>query len=109
MREKHRDDPVALATATLALQRANGAGPFVSLLPGLAQAPFFMVMYRVAANPRAGAVFGVPLTAHLAAGLPVFAVLLAAAAVLAWWSARRIRDLPRAGGAACVTCRGSPW
>ena len=94
LREKHGDDPLTLAAETIALQRANGAGPFVSLLPALAQAPFFLVMYRVALDAPAGAVLGVPLTAHLWAGLPVFAVLLAVAAALAWWTARRLREAP---------------
>jgi len=74
----------------LTLLRSNGAGPLVSLLPGLAQAPFFMIMYRVALHPPAGVLFGVPLTAHLVAGLPVFAVLLALALALAHWSSRRL-------------------
>jgi YidC/Oxa1 family membrane protein insertase len=90
LRARHRDDPMKLATETVALQRANGAGPFVSLLPGLAQAPFFMIMYRVALHPPAGALLGIPLTAHLLAGLPVFAVLLAVALALAHLSARRL-------------------
>ncbi|GAA3339699.1 membrane protein insertase YidC [Amorphoplanes nipponensis] len=100
LRERHRDDPVLLATETLALQRANGAGPFAALLPALAQAPFFMLMYRLVrpgpgapAGVLGGHLFGVPLTAHLAAGLPVFAGLLALATGLAWWSARRARRL----------------
>jgi YidC/Oxa1 family membrane protein insertase len=98
LRERHRDDPMALATETIALQRAAGAGPFVTLLPGLAQAPFFMVMFRlvhpaaaVVTGLLAGAAFGVPLTAHLLAGLPVFAVVLALAGGLAWWMSRRMR------------------
>ena len=90
LRNRHRNDPQRVAAETVALLRANGAGPFVSLLPGLAQAPFFLVMYRVALDAPAGALFGVPLTAHLTAGLPAFAVLLAIAAALAWWSSRRI-------------------
>jgi YidC/Oxa1 family membrane protein insertase len=94
LRAKHRDDPLTLATETVALQRANGISPFTSLLPGLAQAPFFMVMYRVALHAPAGAVLGVPLTAHLAAGLPVFAVLLVLAGALARWSSRRMSTLP---------------
>ncbi|GIE83886.1 YidC/Oxa1 family membrane protein insertase [Actinoplanes regularis] len=88
LRKKHRD-PLELATATLALQREHGIGPFAGLLPALAQAPFFMVMYRVALDPPAGSIAGVPLTAHLGAGLPVFAVLLTLAAAIAWWSSRR--------------------
>jgi len=98
LREKHRDDPVTLAGETLALQRANGASPFAALLPALAQAPFFMLMYHVV-QPGAGAptgvlagqLFGVPLTAHLMGGLPVFAVLLAVGTLLAWWSSRRVQ------------------
>jgi YidC/Oxa1 family membrane protein insertase len=61
------------------------------LLPGLAQVPFFMIMYRVALDAPAGSFLGVPLSAHLSTGLPAFAVLLAIAAALAWFSSRRIR------------------
>jgi YidC/Oxa1 family membrane protein insertase len=97
LRDKHRDDPLTLATETFALQRAAGAGPLTSLLPGLAQAPFFMVMFAVVNHSLlGGALLGVPLTAHLTAGLPIFAVLLALAVALAWWSARRMpADTPR--------------
>jgi YidC/Oxa1 family membrane protein insertase len=94
LREKHRDDPMALAAETLALQRANGAGPVVGLLPGLCQAPFFLIMYRVALNAPGGAFLGVPLSAHLFAGLPAFAMLLALAGVLAWWTSRRMSAVP---------------
>ncbi|MFI5889108.1 YidC/Oxa1 family membrane protein insertase [Actinoplanes sp. NPDC051513] len=90
LRDKHGKDQMALATATLELQRANGISPFAAFLPGLAQAPFFMVMYHVALRTPEGALMGVPLTAHLAAGLPVFAVLLLLAGALAWWSSRRM-------------------
>ena len=99
LRDKHRDDPMLLATETLALQRAHGVGPGAALLPALAQAPFFLLMYRlVQPGPGAptgvlgGQLFGVPLTAHLTAGLPVFAVLLVLALLLAWWSSCRTRQ-----------------
>jgi YidC/Oxa1 family membrane protein insertase len=98
LREKHKDDPVALATQTLALQRANGAGPGLSLLPALVQAPFFMIMYRLVqpgpgpvSGLLAGDFLGIPLTAHLVAGWPVFAGLLALATALAVWSSGRAR------------------
>jgi YidC/Oxa1 family membrane protein insertase len=90
LREKHGKDQMTLATETLALQRAAGISPFAAFLPALAQAPFFMVMYHVALRSPAGALMGVPLTAHLAAGLPVFAILLVLSAGLAWWSSRRM-------------------
>jgi YidC/Oxa1 family membrane protein insertase len=90
LRKKHGDDPLTLAAETLALQRANGIGPFAAFLPALAQAPFFMIMYRVAMTAPAGAVFGIPLTAHLTAGLPVFAALIVATVLIARWSSRRM-------------------
>jgi YidC/Oxa1 family membrane protein insertase len=112
LRERHREDPMLLATETLALQRANGAGPFAAMLPALAQAPFFMLMYHLVqpgpgapTGVLAGKLAGVPLTAHLGAGLPVFAVLLVLALALAWWSSRRTRRLLAATGSAAA---GSP-
>jgi YidC/Oxa1 family membrane protein insertase len=38
-----------------------------------------------------GVALGVPLTAHLAAAPLFFAALLAAGAILAWWSSRQMR------------------
>lgn len=90
LREKHAGDPSRLAAETLALHRNHGISPFAGLLPGLIQWPFFMVMYRVAYQAPAGALFGVPLSAHLTAGLPVFAVLLLIAGVVAWFSSKRL-------------------
>ncbi|WP_433297546.1 YidC/Oxa1 family membrane protein insertase [Actinoplanes sp. CA-030573] len=104
LRAKHGDDPMTLATETLALQRANGISPF-AFLPALAQAPFFMVLYRVALDAPAGSLFGVPLNAHLAAGLPVFAVLIALAGALAWWSSRRMSQM--SGGAVGASAGGA--
>ncbi len=102
LRRKHGDDRVALATETLGRQRAAGVGPFVSLLPGLAQTPFFMIMFRlvrpaaaVVTGVLAGVLFGVPLTAHIfasASGAAVFATLLALGVALARWNSRRLRQ-----------------
>ena len=113
LREKH-DDPVVLATETLALQRANGAGPWMSLLPALVQAPFFMIMFemvRPGAGPAggllAGDFLGVPLTAHLFAGFPVFVGLLALATALAVWSSGRARQALAASSAASAASAAS--
>ncbi|GAA0540615.1 membrane protein insertase YidC [Paractinoplanes ferrugineus] len=90
LRAKYADDPAKLMAETFALQRANGISPFAAFLPALAQAPFFMIMYRVAMTAPAGAVFGVPLTAHLWAGAPAFLALIAVAVLIARWSSRRM-------------------
>ena len=77
--EKHKDDPIAL-------QQAVGFGPLLGLLPVLAQAPFFMLMFSVTTHSG----FGGLLAAHLVAAPPAFAALLALAAALAWWSSRQM-------------------
>ena len=79
LRKKHKD-PMELATATLALQREHGIGPFAGLLPALVQAPFFMVMYRVVTT-------GFPLGGGFAPAVS----LVATALLLGWWSSRRMR------------------
>jgi YidC/Oxa1 family membrane protein insertase len=91
LRRKHRDDPATLASETVGVVPGERRGPLAGLLPGLVQAPFFMIMYRVALEAPAGSLLGVPLSAHVFAGLPAFAVLLAIATALAWLSSRRIR------------------
>ena len=103
LREKHGKDQMTLATETLALQRAAGISPFVAFLPALVQAPFFMVMYHVALRAPAGSLMGVSLTAHLAAGLPAFAVLLALSVALAWWSSRRMTQAMTTGSMGFLT------
>jgi YidC/Oxa1 family membrane protein insertase len=94
LRTRHKNDPMALATATVELQREHGISPFGALLPALAQAPFLMLMFRVSNDGLiAGTLLGFPLTAHVAAAVPVFAALMALSAGLAWWSSRRMRRL----------------
>jgi YidC/Oxa1 family membrane protein insertase len=95
LREQHAGDSSALATETLALYRDRGIRPLAGLLPGLIQWPFFAVMYRAAYHAPAGALFGVPLSAHLTSGWPIFAVLLVIAGVVGWASARRLTSYLR--------------
>jgi YidC/Oxa1 family membrane protein insertase len=112
LQRTHRDDPATLTSETLALYRANGVRPLAGLLPSLVQAPFFMIMYHVALTAPPGTLFGVPLSAHLFAGLPAFAVLLAIATALAWLSSRRIRQAtavsPATNPRAASTPKGPP-
>lgn len=111
LREKHRDDPLTLATEMLALQRRAGAGPMAGLLPALAQAPFLLLVFHLS-------------TTHLAVtgGLGLTVVLAGLAAIVAVLHARRLTGwrrvlpfltlpavgyLPAAGGVYLVT--SSAW
>ena len=105
LRRKFRDDPARLNRATLELYRERGISTTAGILPGLLQAPVFLVMYRLFASRTVGGrpngllahtVAGVPLGSHLrdalAGGhvllghLAVFALLLALVAAVAQWS-----------------------
>lgn len=100
LRTKHAADPARLASETAALYRQEDVSPFGGLLVGLLQAPVFMVLWlaftrsTVDGQPNAllGAdLLGVPLgAAGLHAGWPLL-VLLAAIAVVATVTARRMR------------------
>jgi len=96
LQEKYGKNRERLARELAALQREEGASMFAGCLPMLVQLPFFFVMYRlfsattVAGEPNgllARTIFGSPLGMH-AAVTPVFAVLVVALAVVAWWSTR---------------------
>ncbi|KQV11739.1 MULTISPECIES: membrane protein insertase YidC [unclassified Kitasatospora] len=96
---KHRDKPEKLRAAAAELYRTEGASPFAGCLPMLAQAPFFMVMYRLFTTPNdllGATLFGVPLGLHPTAAsgpaeLIAFAALFAALAGLGWLGFRRAR------------------
>jgi YidC/Oxa1 family membrane protein insertase len=102
LQHRYRDDRPRLHTETMALYRDTGVNPLGGCLPVLLQAPFFLVIYRLATSPPAGhelltgSLFGVPLWHQLADGLagaagPVFAGLFVLLAVVAWQMSRRIR------------------
>jgi YidC/Oxa1 family membrane protein insertase len=109
LRERYTGDAAALSRETLGLYRAAGVSPFAGLGPGLAQAPFFLVMYRLFLSPTAGGgpnelltrtLWGVPLGERWISGSLfgphdwVFLAVFAALAVFAWWSSRRLRGAP---------------
>ncbi|GAA1964082.1 YidC/Oxa1 family membrane protein insertase [Amycolatopsis minnesotensis] len=112
LRDKHKNDPARLQEATLSLYRESGASLFAGCLPMLAQAPFFMVLYRLFSSATlngtpnamlAHTVFGVPLGGHFATALTagpqvlVFAGLLACLGCVAYFTARWQRNRPGAG------------
>ncbi len=111
LQQRHQGDPARLMAAQRELYRSERVSPLTGCLPALAQAPFFLVMYRVfkshdlAAGSTAlpgHALLRVPLdqtwAAVAGAGLLsgpslVFVGLLALLTALAWWSGRRATTL----------------
>ena len=77
------------------LYKDEGVSPFAGILPTLAQIPFFFLCYHLFARSTVdGSLVGVPLNAHLDARTwPVFAVLLAVMAAIAWVTSRRSKRL----------------
>ncbi|WNV82841.1 YidC/Oxa1 family membrane protein insertase [Umezawaea sp. Da 62-37] len=64
LRKKHGKDSAKLAEATMELYKDSGTSLFAGFLPMLAQAPFFMIMYRLVTTPNPlldGTLFGAPL------------------------------------------------
>lgn len=116
LRKRFARDPERLMRETSKLYASGGASMFGGIMPALAQAPFFMVTYRVfvsatiAGHPNlllAQSAFGVPLGDHLAAVIAgsglvsppvlVFAGLFALLAGVAFMTWRRMGDVrPRA-------------
>jgi YidC/Oxa1 family membrane protein insertase len=101
LRKKYGKDPERLQRELARLQRESGTSMFAGCLPVLAQIPFFMVMYRLFSATTIGGtpnellhrtLFGSPLGTHwlAAPGNPLFFVLFAGLAVMAWFSARLI-------------------
>jgi YidC/Oxa1 family membrane protein insertase len=112
LRKRFARDPARLLRETSAMYRAEGTSMFAGLLPALAQAPFFLVTYRVflsatiAGQPNlllAQSALGVPLGEHFAAavagggllGAPslVFLGLFALLALVAWVISRRMGEV----------------
>jgi YidC/Oxa1 family membrane protein insertase len=97
IQQRYAKQPDRLRTELTTLYRESGSNPLAGCLPALAQAPFFLVMYRTfAISPPAGELWGVPLGHHLAAGLggatiPVFGALVVLLILLAVFFARRSR------------------
>jgi YidC/Oxa1 family membrane protein insertase len=102
LQRKYGKNRERLQRELAALYRDSGTSMFAGCLPLLAQIPFFMVTYRlfsagtVAGGPNellASSLLGTPLGTHFAAAAhsPVFFVLFAGLAVVAWCSVRLMK------------------
>jgi YidC/Oxa1 family membrane protein insertase len=109
LRHRYGKDPQRLRRELEALHRESDTPMFAGCLPILVQMPFFVVLFRLFSSPvvdgepnglLSHAVFGIPLGAHwtTATTHPVFLVLFAALAAVAWCSVRLTpndQDVPK--------------
>jgi YidC/Oxa1 family membrane protein insertase len=134
LRKRHACDPARLLRELKAAHQRAGISPLAGLLPGLAQAPVLLVVYRLCRVPLiagapnavlAGNLFGTSLATHapaviMAAGLLsapalVTSGLLLALGVVAWRSSiqqvRRVREssVGPAPGAQLLLARLMPF
>ena len=93
LRRRHAGNPARLAEESMALYRAAGVSPLAGLLPVLAQAPVFLLLFTIFARQAGGTVLG----EHLFGGGHglVFMGLLAGLTVVAWLTSRRAARLLR--------------
>ncbi len=100
LRSRHAKNPQRLAAELTELHRREGVSPFAGMLPTFAQAPVFLVMYRlsahldVASGPAGGhTLFGAGLGLRLISAplgqAWVFLPLIAALVLVAWLTSRR--------------------
>ncbi|MEU7481877.1 membrane protein insertase YidC [Lentzea sp. NPDC042327] len=92
LQKKHGKDLVRFSEESQKVYQSNGVSMFAGLLPMLATAPFFMVVYQVVTTPNPlleGTLFGVSLGSHFTTGFAwVFFALFAALAVVAYLTVR---------------------
>jgi YidC/Oxa1 family membrane protein insertase len=87
LRRRHAGNPTRLAEESMALYRTAGVSPLSGLMPVLAQAPVFVVLFHIFAGQAGGTVLGERLVGGQHA--LVFVALLAGLTVVAWLTSRR--------------------
>ncbi|MFI0424286.1 YidC/Oxa1 family membrane protein insertase [Spongiactinospora sp. 9N601] len=101
LRTRFKSRPERMAKEIRELYAKEGGSPFSGVLPSLAQAPFFMLLFQTASAPSTHTLFGAPLGAQVASvigaygpfGVPVlvFAAVIGLIAGVAYISSRRAR------------------
>ncbi|PZG44430.1 hypothetical protein C1I98_17355 [Spongiactinospora gelatinilytica] len=101
LRTRFESRPERMAKEIRELYAKEGGSPFSGVLPSLAQAPFFMLLFQTASAPSTHTLFGAPLGAQVASvigaygpfGVPVlvFAAVIGLIAGVAYISSRRAR------------------
>jgi YidC/Oxa1 family membrane protein insertase len=93
LRRRHAANPSRLAEESMALYRTAGVSPLAGMLPVLAQAPVFIVLFHIFAGRAAGTMLGERLLTgqHVL----VFLALLAGVIAVAWLTSRRVAMLIR--------------
>ncbi|MGZ3147990.1 YidC/Oxa1 family membrane protein insertase [Lentzea chajnantorensis] len=105
LQKKYGKDLVRFSEESQKVYQSNGVSMFAGLLPMLATAPFFMVVYQVVTTPNPlleGTLFGVSLGSHFTTGFAwVFFALFAALAVVAYltvrWQRSQLTTTPAPG------------
>jgi YidC/Oxa1 family membrane protein insertase len=91
LRRRHAGNPTRLVEESTAVYRAAGVSPLAGLMPVLAQAPVFLVLFHIFAGQAGGTVLGERL--FTGQHVLVFLVLVAGVTVVAWLTSRRIAML----------------
>jgi YidC/Oxa1 family membrane protein insertase len=87
LRRRHAGNPTRLAEDSMALYRTAGVSPLAGLMPLLAQAPVFVVLFHIFGGQAAGTVLGERLFTGQHA--LVFLALLVGVTAVAWLTSRR--------------------
>ncbi|NKE60815.1 YidC/Oxa1 family membrane protein insertase [Lentzea sp. PSKA42] len=105
LQKKYGKDLMRLSEESQKVYKRNGVSMFAGMLPMLATAPFFMVMYQIVTTPNPlleGTIFGVSLSAHFVSSFAwvffvLFGLLAAVAYVTVRWQQSRMTTTPTPG------------
>lgn len=105
LQKKYGKDLMRFSEESQKVYKRNGVSMFAGMLPMLATAPFFMVMYQIVTTPNPlldGTLFGISLGTHFTSGFAwvffvLFGLLAAVAYVTVRWQQSRMTATPTPG------------